>query len=1338
MHVSVTTLGASAGELKRAAGQVVGYLEGNQPGQTNRRNLPGTRAPDVGPITSALQSEGGPSGYYADAAEAPGRWRGAGTRPDAYDLGSVVQPEHFRRVLLGEDPHTGEQLIETRPKTTGRGPFSVDLEAGSLTLSEAADRLGIDDSYLRRLARETAGIRAEQATAERSGTPEPELPASYLDATKTKGRWMIDPAELERFARERGEPKIVMGYDVTWSVPKSVSMLYAAGDDTLSDRIDLAIDTAVQAGMSYLESEGFHVRDGRDRSRASQMIAASYRHTTNRALEPQLHEHVVIANMATSPTGQIRAVDARGLFAHATPAGYLAAAQLRHDLRQFGIAWGPVHKGLADIAGIDRDQIMALSSRRQDVLSLSAELGYLTPQARQTAALATRPGKTTSVDREELFARWRQLLEDVGIGHQRVAELTGHDPSRPLWSPDDTDRLFRHLSGSHGVTEQSAIFDRRHVIEAVATYAVDRLPAADIIDLADHWLSTDAAIELEISDSGRRETIGTGAAQVSLTPDERRYTTPEMLDIETRVINWHNQGVRTGHALVRPAIVESAITNSSVELGADQADLVRALTTSGDQFQAAQGLAGSGKTTALRAAVEAWHDAGYSVIGAAPFGEAARKLEAETGVESRTLEALLHRIELAGDPRQVVGSSTVVLVDEASTIGNRQLHRLYRAAAETGASVRTIGDPRQHQSVEAGGLWAHLTDRFDDRTPVLGTNRRQTGPDMAEVRLALGDYRNGLIAAAIDRLEDDNRIMVTDTWDDLLDQMAADWYVDHQRHRAGHTIGSQMIAERNADRHALNHRAQAWLRHDGTLTHPTRIGDDTFHLGDRVVAQRPDKTLTTDDSDPRAHIINGSVGTITAIRGDRTRPDLIVDFDHLGTIRIPHEFIASEVGPGRGGGLSPAYAVTSYKAEGQTYDTARGLAAPGAINTEGMYVALTRGRNDLRVYSIAPADQRTEPPELPVIDDTRAATQALTDTLDRWHGSDIATVADPQAAHTRSLAARTPTDLNHAGSPEAERVRRAIEIRITGHAVANPDPTLVAHLGQRPTSGAHRTAWDEAVARHALYHHHWTTNSTADKAPLPPLQGTESPAQQRGHTETAEAIEQARIRHLATTPLNELRAMHQDADAASQSLPAPPKVLDRLISEAEAEVRRLTAHIRSATAQHLALSTAPRTSPDRIETTRRRVRDAEVNLASAQQRLHTSRTLRSAASGDPAARADVQRLRTTIDLAIDQKIISAVRNPAPYLTSAIGPRPPRNDPRRERWNRAASHLESYRHKVLGLAPSEGALRGSGVEVAIGARPVARLLTGRWLRAARPARDLQSAELRVKTQARRIT
>lgn len=1009
--------------------------------------------------------------------------------------------------------------------------------------------------------------------------------------------------------------------------------------------------------MAYVESEGFHVRDGRGRSRAGEMLAASYRHTTNRALEPQLHEHVVIANIAAAPNGAIRAVDARGLFAHATPAGYLPAAQLRHDLRQAGVRWGPAHKGLADIEGIDRDQIMAMSSRRQDVLSLSEELGYLTPQARQTAALATRPGKDTSVDRGELFARWQTMLDDLGIDPARVNDLTSHDPTVPLWSQADTEALHRHLSSHRGVTEQTAIFDRRDVIEAVATYAVDRLPAADIVDLADHWLTTDAAIELEIGDGARRETIGTGAAQVSIAPDERRYTTPEMLAIETRVIELHQRGIRTGHALVDPATVEAAIANrprvSGIELGADQADLVRALTTSGDQFQAAQGLAGAGKTTALSTAIDAWESAGYRVIGTAPFAEAARTLEAETGIESRTLEALLQRVELAADPRRVLDPQTVVIVDEASTIGNRQLHRLYRAATETGASVRTIGDPQQHQSVEAGGLWAHLTTTFTDRTPTLATNRRQTGPDMAEVRLALDDYRDGLIATALDRLDDDNRIIVADTWDDLLDQMTADWYLDHQRHRSGHATGSQMIAERNADRHALNRRAQIWLRQDGTLTHPVRIGDDTFHHGDRVVAQTADKTLTTEPGTPRNHVINGSTGVVKGHTGDPRQPDLIVDFDHLGTIRIPHDFIATEVGPGRGGGITPSYAITSYKAEGQTYDAARSLAAPGAISTEGMYVALTRGRNDLRVYSIAPADQRTEPPELPIIDDQRAATKVLADTLSKWRGADIATAADPNATSAYSQSIKPLAHHRSPGpeDPTAERARRAAEERIAGHAIANADPPVIAHLGPRPDPGDHRTAWEDAVGQLAVYHQRRGIDRSGT-ALLP----AQSPNDTKQHARLSDAVHNAKVRLQESRPIHDLVGEHELLTGALHGSPSISETAKSLLDTATAEHHRNQARLAAAKTDNLASAAARRRDPDAIETSRRRVRTAEVGVARSALRRNDARLLVAATAGDPDARESIQKRANSIGATVDRKIVTAVQNPAPYLHR--GARPP--------------------------------------------------------------------------------
>lgn len=1035
MIVSVTTLGSTSSGTSRAANQVVNYLEGTDAEGSieQRRSQPGSLADNAHEPSNV-------GGYYADSAERPGTWRGDGATH--LGLTGTVNPEPFLRLLQGQHPHTGQQLVGpqgSNGRTTHQPPPRAsrhDKPTDLLSAIDVANLANVDVSYIRRIANKTDRLRLDQLSATTKGELPPETPTTFLDASKDhNGSWLIRRDEAQRFAATRSETKVVLGYDVTWSAPKSVSALYAQGNDADRQAIMDAMESAVAAGMDYLQADGFHVRRGRSRETGSNMIAASYRHFTNRALEPQLHEHVVIANMATNSDGHVQTVDARGLFAHATTAGYLAAAELRTQLTQrLGVEWGPIRNGITDIDGVNRNVIMAISSRRQAVLTLAEEMGYTSPAARQTAALATRPAKDRPVDATQLQQQWRNILTDAGFDQAAVNKIRNRQQPDP-WTPRDIDKLFTHLTSDEGVTGRSAVFDRRHVLQAVAEFADNRLTATNIITVADQWLRTEAVIPLTPQHHNQRETIGRGAAQVALTPDEQRYTTPEMFALEQRVRTQHLHRLHTNSGAVDATTIEKAITASNVNLGADQAAMVRTICESGDQFQAVVGRAGAGKTTALRVAADAWKAAGFTVLGAAPFAEAARNLETETGLKSTTLEGLLTRLDHANNINTILNAKTVIIVDEASTIGNRQLGRLYEHARDTGATVRTIGDPHQHQSVEAGGLWKHLTTAYADHTPSLNFNRRQTGADMAEVRVALDEYRSGHIKAAIERLDNDNRITTAPTWNELLDTMAADWFVDHQHHIHNNAAVSKMIAERNSDRHDLNHRAQALLRSNGELGEPVRIGEANFHVGDRIVAQATNRDLHP-DANQRRHVINGSQGTVTNITGTPAAPNVAVDFDGLGSIMVPHEFIVNEVGPGRGGGLTPGYAVTSFKAEGQTYDTGRNLATPGSINTEGMYVALTRGRNDQRTYALAPSNSDGQRPELPIITDERTAVEALTQSLNKNRSSDLASVVDPEAADRATTLAK----LN------ALPLRELVEQRRTAQAALDRENQRVENL----------------------------------------------------------------------------------------------------------------------------------------------------------------------------------------------------------------------------------------------------------------------------------------------------
>ena len=72
-----------------------------------------------------------------------------------------------------------------------------------------------------------------------------------------------------------------------------------------------------------------------------------------------------------------------------------------------------------------------------------------------------------------------------------------------------------------------------------------------------------------------------------------------------------------------------------------------------------------------------------------------------------------------------------------------------------------------------------------------------------------------------------------------------------------------------------------------------------------------------------------------------------------------------------------------------------------------------------------------------------------------------------------------------------------------------------------------------------------------------------------------------------------------------------------------------------------------------------------------------------------------------IDRALDPRVQTAVREPAAYLTEALGPRSTQDDPR---WDQAATTIERCRHGVLGVNPGELLDNTHGRDAAIGLRP----------------------------------
>jgi conjugative relaxase-like TrwC/TraI family protein len=111
--------------------------------------------------------------------------------------------------------------------------------------------------------------------------------------------------------------RAVAGFDATFSAPKSLSVWWAlTGDTGLLD----AHDAAVTAALGYLERHGATTRirsHGRRLHPDTRgLTMATFRQTTSRADDPQVHTHAVISGKVQTVDGRWRALDARFLKRH--------------------------------------------------------------------------------------------------------------------------------------------------------------------------------------------------------------------------------------------------------------------------------------------------------------------------------------------------------------------------------------------------------------------------------------------------------------------------------------------------------------------------------------------------------------------------------------------------------------------------------------------------------------------------------------------------------------------------------------------------------------------------------------------------------------------------------------------------------------------------------------------------------------------------------------------------------------------------------------------------------------------------------------------------------------
>ena len=761
----------------------------------------------------------------------------------------------------------------------------------------------------------------------------------YSGEGEAQGQWMgdaaaelglhgeVDPAQLTAMLTGRspldGSPLLankgvpakgsVPGFDLTFSAPKSVSLLWGLGGPAAAHETSAAHHASVEAALRYMQREACWTRRGAGGAEfvpGNGYLAAAYVHRSSRNGDPQLHTHVLIANATQGPDGRWTRLYHPAIYEHAKTASYIYEAHLRHELTlRLGVEWQGVRKGIAEIEGFADAHLREFSTRRAEILEAAGPLS--SARARQVANLATRQAKEQGVTRVELHRRWRTRAEEIGLDRETIERTFDPEAALRVHAPAEA-RTASFEQVGRAVTAGASHFDRREAIQAVAGSLREGASGAEIERMAEEFLASEHVIE-----------VGGG-------PKGSRYTTVEVWEIEQKALDTAERMRAGGPRPAGERIATQAI-EARPTLKSDQREMVARLLVEREGLVVVIGEAGTGKSYAIVAAAEGWAAAGIELRAAAPTWRAANVLRSD-GLAATSIASLLVELDRAeSDGVEGLASGSVLLIDEAGMVDSATLARLIHHADRADAKLVLVGDPEQLPEIEAGGLFRALADRGEPIHLDQVIRHRHDVDREAAKRIREGQGRE-----AFDLYRSEERVVVAADAQARRETMLGDW---HRSFDAGED--AVMIAQRNAEVERLNAMARAMRREAGRLgTEEIEVGEARFAAGDRVITRVNDRSLD---------IYNRERWQVAEVDAERRRV-VLEGIDQARRVEVGAEYLARTNPHSDAPALQHAYAVTTYSAQGSTVERAYVMADP-SMDKQELYVAASRSREETWLYA---------------------------------------------------------------------------------------------------------------------------------------------------------------------------------------------------------------------------------------------------------------------------------------------------------------------------------------------------------------------------------------------------
>ena len=770
-----------------------------------------------------------------------------------------------------------------------------------LSVSPPLRGAGKGDYYLN-LAREDYYLEGGEPLGRWEGSGAKQLGLTGAVSREQLGALLdgYNPTTGDELVRNAGKENRQSAWDLTFSAPKSVSVLWSQADLETRKEIQQAHGEAVGKALSYLDENAAFTRRGEggtDREEGK-LVFATFEHGTSRAQDPQLHTHALVLNVCIRQDKTTGTIESRELYQNKMAAGALYRAELAAQLeKRLGVETQRKNSWF-EVKGVDQGLIEEFSKRREEIEKKLSSRGHSSQRAADVATLDTRQVKEHR-PREALFREWQETGLSRGWSTDQATELlSGQRPQRDP-AREKREAIEKTLTK---LTAHQSYFSEREFIRNVAEEAQGRgLSAEDAIQTTREQLKTNP----EIVRLGERDR-------------ETKYTTREILQIEEKMLERvdASKGISIS---CREKTVEGVLSNRE-SLSNEQRDGVRHVTSKPGRISVVTGMAGTGKSTMLEAARVSWGQDGYEVIGAALSGKAAQGVEEGAGIKSDTLHKTLSDIRSG---RRVLSDKSILVIDEAGMVGTRQMAELVEFTERSRSKLVLVGDARQLQPIEAGGPFKAIAERVGEARLEEIRRQREDWSRAAVKEFASGDSEKALL-----RYAEKGLVTVSSNRDAALTDLVSSW-----RERGGAIVPDKhlILSGSNSEVGELNKLAQAERYNAGELGEKNlKIERDTVFEGDRIVFTRNSRLYG---------VKNGQLATVLEIDPERRRLTATIDNGERVTFplaKYPH--------------VKLGYAVTTHKSQGVTVENAYILAGGGMQDRELTYVQASRARGETRFF----------------------------------------------------------------------------------------------------------------------------------------------------------------------------------------------------------------------------------------------------------------------------------------------------------------------------------------------------------------------------------------------------